>query len=573
MLARWVIGLLFTLLGGCAAPTVSHRDGLLRIRWERDPESLDPLLLANQSATDAANLLYQPLLQLDYQTSTYAPALAERLPEAHLLGDSLLQLDYRLHPLATWDNGQAVLAADVIFTLKLIYCPGLPNERARIDLGFIKECRADPADPRHLTLICQGQAPEYRWASGDFSVLPEAVLDPHHTLRQTSLADLRRDTVPSPTVAALVARYQQANVGRNPGQLPGCGPYQLAEWQTNRFLRFQRKRGWWADRLPAAPFVLQARPQQLQFLILPDAAAAALALQRHELDVLPQVPAPVFRQLQQSATRQELAFYTTTSHDVVTVGFNTQQPALQDKYTRQALGCLLDPAGLAQATQLAPGLRTASILAPTSPFYNDSLPLPAYDPGRAVALLHRAGWQRRADGHWYRASQPAPLALSLRYRSGDNTFSTIALQFRQAAEQLGIAIDLRPSEVTLFNQLLQVGEFDACIKLIKGNPFVFNFAPRLHSQAIGQGNFMRFSNPACDQLMEAITREGRLGPKRQLLRRFQRLLREEAPLVPLFMLPNRVVADRRLRHLTPSGLKPGYAAAAITWAADTAAPR
>ena len=513
-------------------------------------------------------------MQLNYQTGVHAPALAERLPDSRLLGDSLLQLDYQLRPQATWDDGRPVLAADVAFTLKLIYCPELPNERARIDLGFIKECRIDSVDPRHLTIICQGQASEYRWASGDFPVLPETVLDPAHTLRAVSLADLRRTATPIPAVAALVARYKQANVGRHPDRLPGCGPYRLADWQTNRFLRFERKRNWWADRLPAAPFVLQAHPQQLQFLIIPAAAAATLALRRHELDVLPQVPAPMFRQLQQSATaRQEFTFYTTASYDVVTVGFNTQQPALRDKYTRQALGQLLDAQALAQATQLAPGLRTASLLAPTSPYYNDSLPLPAYNPSQAMALLRRAGWQRRADGRWYRAPQTAPLALSLRYRSDDATFSTIALQFRQAAEQVGIAVTLRPSEVTLFNQSLQTGDFDACIKLIKGNPFVLNFAPLLHSQAVGQGNFMRFSNPACDQLLEAINAEGRPAVKRRLLRQFQRLLHEEAPLVPLFMLPNRLVADRRLRHLTPSGLKPGYAAAAITWAADTAAAR
>jgi peptide/nickel transport system substrate-binding protein len=187
--------------------------------------------------------------------------------------------------------------------------------------------------------------------------------------------------------------------------------------------------------------------------------------------------------------------------------------------------------------------------------------------------LHRAGWQRQADGHWYRAPQTAPLALSLRYRSGNSAFSTVALQFRQAAEQLGITVSLRPSESSLFSQSLKTGDFDACIKLIKGNPFVLNFESLLHSQAIGQGNFTRFSSPACDHLLEAIAREGQLERKRQLLRRVQRLLREEALILPLFVMPNRLVADRHLRHLTPSGLKPGYAAMAITWAADTAATR
>ncbi|MGI4833931.1 MAG: ABC transporter substrate-binding protein [Janthinobacterium lividum] len=528
--------------------------------------------MPNQYATDAANLLHEALLQQDYQTGTYAPALAERLPELHFLGDSLLQLDYQLRSQATWDDGRPVLAADVVFTLKLIYCPGLPNENARLQLGFIQDCRADPADPRHLILICQGQAPEYRWASGDFPVLPEITFDPAHTLRALSLADLRRAAVPSSAVAALVARYKQANVGRHPSRLPGCGPYQLADWQTNRVLRFERKHNWWADRLVAAPFVLQAHPQQLQFLIMPNAAAAALALGRHEIDVLPQVPALLFRQLQQSAaTSQGLAFYTTTSYNVVTMGFNTQRPALQDKYTRQALGCLLDPAALAQATQQTPGLRTASILPPASPYYNDSLPLPAYNPGQATVLLRRAGWQQQADGHWYRASQPEPLALTLRYRSDDNTFSAVGLQFRQAAEQLGIEVTLRPTEASLLTQTLQAGDFDAYVKVVPGNPFVLNFSPLLHSQAIGAGNLTRFSNPVSNKLLVAIAAEGRPTTKRRLLRQYQRLLREEAPIIPLFVLPSRLAANRRLRHITPSGLKPGYAAAAITWAADTTA--
>ncbi|NML67419.1 hypothetical protein HHL22_19625 [Hymenobacter sp. RP-2-7] len=501
------------------------------------------------------------------------PALAEQLPRLRLVSDSLLELDYQLRPQAKWDNGQPVLAADIVFTLKLLYCPGLPNERARTEMGFIKDCRTDPADPRHLTLICQGQAPEYQWAASDFPVLPESALDSAHTLRAVSLPELRRGAAASPAVAAFVARYRQANVGRYPAHLPGCGPYRLADWQTNRVLRFERKSEWWADKLSAPPFVLQAHPRQLQFLIIPDATAAALALRRHELDVLPQVPAPLFKQLQQSETRQELAFYTTTSYNVVTVGFNTERPTLRDKYTRRALGQLLDPAALAQATQQVPGLRTASILPPTSPYYNDSLPLPAYNPGQAAALLRRAGWQRQADGHWYRAAQPTPLALDLRYRSDDAMLSTVGLQLQQAAAQLGIAVTLWPTEGTLLAQTLQAGNFDAYVKMTKGSPFVLNFSPLLHSQAIGAGNLTRFSNPASDRLLDAIGVEGRPARKRQLLRQFQRLLRDEAPLVPLFMLPNRLVADRRLRHITPSGLKPGYVAAAMTWAANTAAGR
>jgi len=570
----WLGSLLALLASACSTPPAKQASSPITARWARDPETLDPLALPNQSAYDAANLLHMGLLAIDYQSNAYAPALAQALPHPHLIGDSLTVLDYELRTAATWDDGHPVLATDVDFTLKLLHCPGLPNENSRAQYSFIRQVRIDSTNPRRFTLVCRGQGAEILTGSGDFSVLPEATLDPAHTLRRWPLATLQAwpaSQAPPRAVTALVRRYQQANLARQPGNLPGCGPYRLATWDTNHQLRFRRKPHWWADKLRPAPPVLQARPQEVVFAVLPDDAAAALALRRHDVDVYPQVPARIFQQLQASPkARQELAFYTTPSYDILTAGFNTRRPALRDKRTRQALSRLFDPAGLLAATQLGQGSRTVGLLPPSSPFYNDSLPLPGLAPAQTVALLRQAGWQRRADGHWWQPGAAAPLALTVRYRAEEATFATTALQFQTAAAQVGIPITLLPAETSVLTTALQTGDFDVYIRLVKGSPFGFNFATFLHSNAIGSGNLTGFRQPVADRLLLAIPAEGNPRRKRLLLRRLQVVLQEEMPLLPLFFMPSRLAVSRQLRHVVPSGLKPGYAISALSWpATDT----
>ncbi|RZJ93693.1 MAG: hypothetical protein EOO60_04745, partial [Hymenobacter sp.] len=232
----WFGWLLAVGSSSCISPAKQQASTTVNIRWDRDPESLSPIVLPNQYATDAANLLYCSLLQVDASTGAFSPALADSLPQVRLLGDSVSHLRYRLRRTAAWDSGRPVLATDVAFTLKLLFCPGLPNEKMGASLRFIRDIKLDYANPRRFTLVCRGQAPEFSFESGDFPIVPEDALDPTHSLRQLSLASVAAASAatPGPALAALVKRYQQADLGRHPERLPGCGPYELAAWKLNQ---------------------------------------------------------------------------------------------------------------------------------------------------------------------------------------------------------------------------------------------------------------------------------------------------------------------------------------------------
>ena len=582
----WTWLLPAALLAACGKPPAAAPAGTVRIRWAHDPESLDPLALPNQYSVEATNLVFQSLLQDDYRAQQTAPVLVEALPDVRPEGDSALLLAYRLRPAARWDDGQPVLAADVAFTLRLLHCPTLPSEGVRAQVGFVRAVLPDPAhpaDPRRFVLRCRGQAPGFVLASGDFPILCEHFLDPGHRLRALPLAALakRPATAPPPPALARVGRRYLAAV--RAGTLPGTGPYRLTQWLRDQSLTFERKAHWWADSLPPPrPFALLARPQHLRYLVLPNDAAAALALRRHALDVYPQVPGPAFARLRAAGPAAGLACYTAASYDVLTAGFNTRRPALADAATRRALARLFDAEGLRRATQGGLGLRTVGLVSPRSrPLYNDSLRPVPFAPAEAVALLRQAGWQRPAPtAPWQRPappdSRPAPpggparplqyLTLALRYRADDALFETTALQFRAAAQAVGIAVALLPTEAGALTEALHQGQFDVYVRTLKGNPYSFNYAPILHSRAVGEGNFTGFGTPASDRLLEAVAAAGP-ATRRPLLHRLQALLQAEAPLVPLFFLPTRLVADRRLAGLYVSGLRPGYAAAALHWQA------
>ena len=549
-------------VAACSTPATEHAGSAstIRVCWPRDPESLMPLSFPNSYAVQIHNLLYQSLLLTDGPTRRYVPWLAEQLPLVERR-DSLTYLHYRLRPQARWDNQQPILARDVVFSLKLLSCPGLPNESQRGTFSFIKDVLPDATNPRNFTLVCRGYAPEFRTSSGEFPVLPEYVLDPRGHLRQFSLPQLRQpDSIllRQPAVRALQQEFARAARWRDPRVLRGSGPYELVSWQAGQHLVLARKARWWADALSNTGFPLVARPQRLEFHVVPAPATALLALRRGELDVYPNMPGADFARLR-TADSTRFHFFTPASYRVVVLETNTEQTALRDARTRQALGYLLDAGQLMRATQYGQGQLTTGLISPQERWaYHDSLPLRRFDPARAAQLLGQAGWQRSTAG-WQKPGQP-PLTLRLYYGAGDRTYETIALSLQQAARQLNLPVTLHPTEGGQLSELRRDGRFDLCLRTLYGNPFSYDLRPLLHTSSIGTGgvNRTRFGNAASDHLLETIVATADSTQKARLLHKLQTMLYQEAPLIPLFFEPNRLAVARQFGQVRASGIEPGY---------------
>jgi ABC-type transport system substrate-binding protein len=210
-------GLLALLLGcvGLTACTSKPSTSVaVRIRWTRDPQTLDPLLANAPQASEIINLLHCSLLVGDYQSQRFVPWLAQALPVVSRR-DSLTLLTYTLRAEATWDNGQPVLARDVAFTLKVLNSPGLPTESMRAQYGFVLDIELDNSNARRFTLVCKSASKNIIGTSGDYLILPEYSLDPQGTLRAVPLpqygATLLCRRLPVGTVASALTSNQVAD--------------------------------------------------------------------------------------------------------------------------------------------------------------------------------------------------------------------------------------------------------------------------------------------------------------------------------------------------------------------------
>jgi ABC-type transport system substrate-binding protein len=560
----FLFGLAALLLGGVGLTgCTSHpaASTAIRIRWANDPQTLEPLTATSSQAIEVINLRHCSLLAGDYQHGRFEPWLAESLPVVSRR-DSLTLLTYTLRPEATWDTGQPVLARDVAFTLKVMNCPRLPTEYSRTQYGVILDIELDATNPRRFTLVCKGSSQNIIVASGDYLILPEYSLDPKAALRTVPLSLLRTDTLAAlqryPALLAFASRYRRTP----PEKQPGCGPYTLTAWVKNRYLRLQRKPQWWGFKLKNPPRWLQTRAESLDYRIIPDDATALLALRRGDIDLYPGPPAQDFNRLRRSADSTKLSFSVADSYDVTMVGFNTQRPALSDPLTRRALSMLFDITGLIRATQPDLAYRSVSLINPHDKLaYNDSLPLPAFAPQQALALLRRAGWQQHPDKTWWR--DKLQLALSIIYKAGSADHEAIATQLRATARQLGILINLRPRDNELLRQEMRNGQMDMYVHTLNGTPYAYNFVPILHSRGIGFINYPRFKNAESDRLIEAITAEQDPVLNANLLRRFQTLLQQESPVAVLYFARQRLIASRRLSPVQAISVRPGYDAAQL----------
>jgi ABC-type transport system substrate-binding protein len=330
----------------------------------------------------------------------------------------------------------------------------------------------------------------------------------------------------------------------------------------------QRKPNWWARNVPNAPRWLRAQAPYLDYRIIPDDVTALLALRRGDIDLYPMPSAQEFRRLQHSADTAKLIFRTADSYNLTMAGFNTQRPALRNPLTRRALSMLFDIPGLIHATQQGLAYRSVSLINPHDKrAYNDSLPLVAFNPKAALALLRQAGWHQKPDGTWWQNGKQ--LALNIIYRAGEAEHETIALQLRTAAKQIGIPISPQPRNNELLQQQLLKGKMDMYVRTISGNPFTYNFMPILHSRGIGIYNYARFQNQENNHLIEAITLEQNELRQAKLLRRFQSLLQQESPLVALYFTRQRLIASRRLAQVQAISVRPGYDVLCLKLASST----
>ena len=475
------------------ATETTERGGVYRRPLGNDPETLDPARISDIYSRSVAHQIFDGLVQYD-QTLTVRPALAEfwKASRDGLTWTFMLRKGVKFH------HGREVTADDVVYSFTRLLDPRLHSGAAEL-FATIKGA----ADFR---------AGKARQVAG------LTVLDRYRV--EVTLTEAPGPFVAFAAVghAKIVPRDLAEAQGDAFGHRPvGTGPFRFVSWDRGRELV-----------LAANPDYFDGMPRlaRVVYRILPGERFNAVndEFERGELEDAPlpgRMTADDYRRI---VTDPHYVYVKRSMFTLRFYGLNTRVKPLDDRRVRQAIVHAIDREAIVDGLYLGRHLVAKGILPPGTPGYNPKITGYSYDPARARELLAQAGYPNG------RGAPTITIWSSVK--------DPLVKEHELIREGLG-AIGLRVEFVyqtywPTFAREIAAGKAPAFLYAWYADaPDPDNFLFQLfHSKSAR--NFTGYANASVDAMLEQARRAGDVQQRVELYRRAEKLILDEAPIVPFW---------------------------------------
>lgn len=462
-------------------------EGTLRLAGSLPP-TLDPAMAQDSTSAEYIVHLFSGLVSLNADLEI-VPDLATRWE----ISSDGRSYTFDLNPAATFQDGKAITAEDVIYSIERACSPATQSPVALAYLSDIvgaEEFAAGQAD--HISGL-------------------QALAE--HTLQITIDAPkayfLAKLTCPC---AFVVDREQIESEGSSWIRQPnGSGPFVLESIDQESIVLVRNENYYGSKaRLARVEFVLSSGLPMTMY-------------ENDELDIVGVYPSEIERVLDpENPLYPELHVETELSVDYI--GFNVQMPPFDDPAVRQAFARSIDKEKLADLVLKGTGAPAAGILPLALPDFDPTFEGLTYDPEKARQLL--------ASSSYGSAEALPEIVLTISGISGEMDSMTRAV-VAMLEENLGIQILVEQVEWSDFLDDLNNHRYQMFSSgWIADYPDSQNFVDLLFHSASSQNN-MGYSNPEVDQLLEQARTESDPQSRTLLYRQAERMIVEDAPWIPL----------------------------------------
>lgn len=267
----------------------------------------------------------------------------------------------------------------------------------------------------------------------------------------------------------------------------------------------------------------------------PDPAAAALAFEAGEVDMVINYPESDFQRIQETGA---LGFTAPTAR-LYFFSANTASGVIANPLIRRAVPLAIDREGIVDAVLSGVGGIPAGTVYPAGKSWAADMKA-VYDPAQAEALLAEAGAVKEG-GHWLLDGEPLEIEI-LTYSS--RAALTPTAELTQAfLQQIGIASSVRVEEYGASNEALAAGDGDlflqAWVMLPQGDPgSILEFLLK----SDGGSNAGGYTNAELDQLLDEGCTTLDEALRRDIYNKVQEIIANDAPLIPVFHVSQANVA-------------------------------
>jgi peptide/nickel transport system substrate-binding protein len=172
----------------------------------------------------------------------------------------------------------------------------------------------------------------------------------------------------------------------------------------------------------------------------------------------------------------------------------------------------------------------------------------AWDTAAADRLLDSLGWRRGEDG--IRRQGGRRMAFTMLTPTTSRIREEVAVHLQSQLRRAGIAMQIQPVDLSVFDQRTRTGNFDAMMfsRTLDPSPTILGqFWTRT---AIGGDNFGRYDSPGFDSLYARATAANGKAAALPLWSAVLQRLIDDAPGIAIFSPRNNAAIHRRLEHVT-----------------------
>ncbi len=562
-------------------PNMVHKPVEVSVHILSDPESLHPFNANSVAAFTISGQLYQALTSIDFKTLKLVPVLVKERATMHKIKEGSmsggLQFDFEIREEAKWDDGQPIMATDVAFSLRALKDPMLNDEGIRLSYADLDSVGLNTENPRKFSIYSRENSIRAEATAGAIVILPEHILDPKQTLRSISIHTLNDDSpegvkrlTANKALKDFADKFNSDPYSREADHLIGSGPYILDQWKPGEYVRLRLKKDWWGKKLSSSNTAFEANADVLDYRVIADPQAALRTIQAGKIDVMYQIPPQDFEQLEHNdAFKKKYQLYTPDELGYTCITMNLKNPKLSDIRVREALESLVKSEYIVNNIMLNTASVTHSMEHPANKAtYNTDIKYLGYDPARAEKLLSEAGWKDSdKDGVVDKVikGKKTQLSLDLLLNTGNPAREKIARLIQSEAAKVGIRITIIPKELRTVTELQMKHQFEMSFNGWVSTPLPYDPKPIWHSIGITEGqNFMQYSSPVADQLIDSIRLELDEPKRIDMFKRFQQLVAQDVPVLFLYAYKGRLAINKRFDNAYPSTMRPGFNEAGFT---------
>ena len=334
----------------------------------------------------------------------------------------------------------------------------------------------------------------------------------------------------------------------------GTGPWKFKEWVRGSHFEYVKNEAYWQKDLPYMDRLI------IRYVRDPAGRAAAMEAGDIHIGVFNPIAPPDIKRL--AATGKFVATPKGYEESVwsATLECNMRNPTFAKREVRQAMFHAIDRNFIARTVfygYARPG--TGPIYSPNTAFFTPDTYKTEFDPKKAAALLDGAGFPKKADGKRF--------TLNLLAAGWFPENGKIGAYVKQALEDVGVGINLSvPDRPTSIKRIYTDYDFDLAISN-QANPSepIPSTTQYFTTDGIIKGvpfrNAAGYSNPEVDALVARIKVETDPAKRQDLVVQFQKIIAQEASLLPLVELESITVASTKVQNHSND---PNYLAA--SWA-------